>query len=158
MVIHFYKIKCDKIIANKQPYLGQPYLTLNNVTLKNPENVVDMNISLQLSRAQIASVTNCNYAYIGQLGRYYYLEHPIILNNNMVQFPLHEDVLFSNLETIRNQNAVIERQEKKYNTMLPDNEEKLNANTIVQTFKFPNSFNNQNMQYVVAIAGGAYNG
>lgn len=61
-----------------------------------------------------------NYAYIADLGRYYYINGQRILPGNQLELTLKSDVLMSFKDIILNSVVVARRSSNNYNKMLPD--------------------------------------
>lgn len=104
---------------------------------------------------KIASITGldiakCNYAYITEFGRYYYITN-IVCVGKLYELHMHCDVLMSFKSQIRGNSAVIARNESTYNLYLADGVFKTYANPHYQIKKFPSGFNSFN--YVLTISG-----
>lgn len=80
-----------------------------DITLKNPENVINPTIMLN-DRTEF----NKNYAYIPAFSRYYFIRDITRVNRDLVQLRLEVDVLESYKEDILNSEGNISRN-KEYN-------------------------------------------
>lgn len=97
-------------------------------------------------------ISTCNYIYIEELNRYYYVMNIVSVANGLWELECHVDVLMSYKTTIRQQKCIVARQEYNYNLYLSDPRLKVNANPYVQQKYFPNGFI-QNWTYAFAIMG-----
>lgn len=72
---------------------------------------------------------NCNYIYITDLNRYYFVNNITALNSGRWQLDCHIDVLMSYAEDIKNQTATFKRQENYYNMYVTDSEFPIESKT-----------------------------
>ena len=95
----------------------------------------------------------CNYAYISEFGRYYYITNIICKTDKLFEIHMHVDVLKSFASGIRSNQAVIGRQQTKgiYDLMLNDGTYKVKANPNYNIMKFPNGFSGEH--YILIVAG-----
>lgn len=101
----------------------------------------------------LAQLLPCNYFYITEFGRYYYMtKKPKILRTGLYEISGAVDVLMSFKDQIRASNAIIKKQTYKNNTLLNDGSFKVYQNTETVTKQFPNGFSGTT--YVLMIAGG----
>ena len=119
-------------------------------TLREASSVIDPVIEI----AADGSITkSCNYAYIPQFGRYYFINDIVSVKNNLWRISMHVDVLMSFNGDIKNTSGIVARQEFLYNPMLVDNKYPVSNNADVYAYTFnANAFGKSN--YVVAIAEG----
>lgn len=100
-------------------------------TLKDDTNIMRPVILLSPSYFSTA----CNYCYIPDFKRYYYINGKGITVGKLVQFMLEIDVLMSWQESIKNSTVVASRSTNKGNKLLPDNIPVLaNRNVIYKAF------------------------
>lgn len=92
-----------------------------------------------------------NYAYIPTFRRYYFVNNFRWVRDNIVELDCHVDVLMSFKTEIRANDAIILRQQNKYNLYLNDGVFKVYQNPIVLTREFPAGFTTQS--FVLAVAG-----
>lgn len=113
--------------------------------------VIEITPTTDLTQAKI--LKKGNYAYIADFGRYYYITDITGVAQNVIRLNLRVDVLMSFATEIRENTAIIERQEKDSacNTYLSDYELKLYNEPYVETYAFTNSFSSDN--FVLAVAG-----
>lgn len=119
-----------------------------NGTLRENCSITDPVITVENINNAIAAV--CNYAFIPQFARYYFVRN-ITLSGKLWIISMHVDVLASFQTELKALNAVIARQEKKYNTYLQDGLFKTYQNPHVNILQFPGSFDTQ--QYIFAVSG-----
>lgn len=91
-----------------------------------------------------------NYAEIPDFGRYYYVTN-IILKGKLFEVHMHIDVLNTYKDQIKPLNAIIARQENRYNLYLQDGLIKQYANPHVQIKQFPNGFDRY--EYIFSVCG-----
>lgn len=119
--------------------------TLNGV-LRNPTSIIDPVVTIERS-----SPVGFNYARIEEFGRYYFITGISSEVSNLVSISLHVDVLMTYKEGIKNMNAIIKRQENKFNLYLDDGIFKAYQNTKHKVIQFPYGFTEYS--YILALAG-----
>lgn len=92
MQITMYKNYSDNNVISKT--LGQP-LTLTG-SLRNESNVINPTIRIEIDNPAL-----CNYAYIPEFGRYYYITDMRSIRTNLWELSMHVDVLMSFADAIR---------------------------------------------------------
>jgi len=145
MELILYKNKSDDKVVTKE--IEQ--LIVLNGTLREGCSIINPIIKVEAINNSIASV--CNYAKIAQFGRYYFVRD-IIFTGKLYELHMHVDVLASFQTELKALDAVISRQEKRYNLYLQDGFFKTYQNPHVSIKQFPNGFDTQ--QFVLAVAGG----
>ena len=100
---------------------------LNNTSIINP--------SIRIHRAA-DDISQYNYMYIPDFHRKYFINDITALNADTCIVQAHVDVLGTYENFIRPLDAVIARQENKYNLYLDDNLFKIDSRTIIQTVQF----------------------
>lgn len=115
-------------------------------TLRNPTSIIDPVITIERS-----DPTGFNYARIEEFGRYYFVTGISSESNSLISISLHVDVLMTYKEGIKNMNAIIKRQENKYNLYLDDGIFKSYQNTKHKIIAFPGAFSSYS--YILALAG-----
>lgn len=133
------KVKLDKELTT--------ILTMSG-TLRRGTSIVDPVIVFE---CKLTDVVNCNYITIPQFGRSYFVTNVRSVGLNLVELTCHVDVLSSFKESIRQNTAIIKRQENKWNLYLNDGSFKVYQNPIVLTKAFPSGFTTQEL--VLAVAG-----
>lgn len=116
--------------------------------LKSDTSIIDPVIIIECN---LNAVINCNYMTISAFGRSYFVNNIRSIRNGLVEFSCHCDVLSSFASQIRNNTAIIKRQENDWNLYLNDGSFKVYQNPDVLTKAFPSGFTTQ--EFVLAIAG-----
>lgn len=131
--------------------------------LRAPSSIVDPIIVVELdSRDEWRKSTN--YAYIPSFRRYYYITNIIAVEGarydettqikyQLWELHMHVDVLMSFADQIRLQNAVVARQENKYNLMLDDGFFMTYQNPKIQTKTFSVEGPFETQEFVLVVAG-----
>lgn len=121
-----------------------------NCALKDDTSVLDPVIILQTSD----NIFNYNYMYISDFGRYYFIKDIKSLNNNRWEVSAHVDVLETYKNSILTNNAVIRRQQNKYNLYLDDPEYKTYNTESIETIKLKNGSGfTKNLKYILTVNG-----
>lgn len=92
----------------------------------------------------------CNYAMIADFGRYYFVRN-ITLKGKLWELSMHVDVLSSWQTPLKSLDAVIARNENRYNLYLQDGFFKTYQNPHVSIKPFPSGFTTHS--YILAVAG-----
>lgn len=141
-----------ELMRNNSPkeMINKSISTLTTVTgtLKEDTSIIDPVIKIQ---GDISNFTRCNYMFIPKFNRYYYVTDLRSIMNNIFEISGHVDVLTTYQEAIRNNNAIIRRQENDWNLYLNDGSFKIYQKPIILTRSFPSGFNAQ--EFVLAVAG-----
>lgn len=119
-------------------------------TLREQCSIIDPVITVSDSVVNNAIAAACNYAMIADFGRYYYIKN-IKSVGKFWEITMHVDVLSSFQTQLKTLDAVISRQESKYNLYLQDDHFKTYANSHINMYPFPSSFNTQ--QFIFAVSG-----
>lgn len=98
-----------------------------------------------------------NYLYIPEFNRYYWVSEPPTFDAGFYTVKLHVDVLMSWDSHIRGQQAIIKRNEKKFNMYLDDPQFKVQNRTSLLTLEFPSGFNTTK-HIVMGVVGKNNNG
>lgn len=134
VTLNFYINDSDTNVVNKNLTNGKTI----NATLKTSTNVE--NPVFVLSRS--AYDTYYNYLYCEELGRYYFVDSPVILQGGLIELSCKVDVLETYASEIKNLTCTVARNEKHKNGYLPDGKYKSVAYEQIVTKKFPNPINN----------------
>lgn len=141
-----------KLMVNKSENirLSKSTKIINTVSgvLKDSTSIIDPVILIE---CDLTDVTGCNYISIPKFNRFYYVNNIRSVRNGLVEFSCHVDVLSSFADEIRKNDAIIRRQENKWNLYLNDGTFKVYQNPIVLTRSFPSGFSTQ--EFVLAVAG-----
>lgn len=138
--------------TSEREALTKSLTTLETLTgaLRNQSSIIDPVI--EVTGIASSTVTSCNYAYIPEFGRYYFVKNITSVRNNVWVIQCHVDVLKTYATQIKAQTAVVRRQEKNWNLYLDDGIFKTYQNPQIITKTFPAGFTTQN--FVLAVAGG----
>lgn len=126
--------------------------TLTGV-LRNETSVVNPTVRIE---ADVNDIATCNYFYIPQFHRYYFVANDGIrsIRNGIVEITGHCDVLTTalKLSSLGDCIGITKKQENKNNLYLNDGSFRVYQDPIVTTKLFPSGFNT--FSYVLAVAGG----
>ena len=117
-------------------------------TLKNETSIIDPIIIFEGS---LSNLKNCNYCAISEFGRSYFVNNIRSIRNDLVELTCHVDVLSTYKSQIRQQFALVKRQQENWNLYLNDGSFKVYQNPMVLTKLFPSGFTSP--QFVLAVAG-----
>lgn len=145
MTIKFYNNLSDKIVVDKN--ITQIGADMTG-TLRENCSVIDPVIKVEGIVG--SNLPSCNYAYIAEFARYYYINN-IVCVGNLFEVHMHVDVLMSYRGDIRTNNAVISRQEKNYNLYLQDGVFKTYSQPHYEIKQFGTGFTD--FQFVFCVAG-----
>lgn len=93
-----------------------------------------------------------NYAYIPEFNRYYYIGNPVSVRENLWEIPFSVDVLESWKSQIKQQDAIIKRQESIWDLYLNDEKFKAESTNKTATILFPNDLFNT-VNFILTAAG-----
>lgn len=131
--------KVGKQLSNVATFTG---------TLREAANVCDPTI---LVEGDVSQVINCNYMYVEEFRRYYFITGIAVTSNELFAVSGHVDVLETYQQQIRGLSGIIRRQENSYNLYLDDGIFKCYQNPHIVLKKFPNAF--PTYSWVLVIAG-----
>lgn len=134
MTIILYQTKSDKKRASKDLTLLS---TLDNARLYDAFDV--LRPRLKVSRETFDSIKSCNYAYIPDFGRYYFVKYEI--DSNFVLLNCEVDVRKTYENPIRGLTCTVTRNENLKNGYLHDNNYSVYAYEQVVCKMFPNAMN-----------------
>lgn len=118
-------------------------------TLRAETSVIDPVIIVE---GDLSSFVNCNYMTIDSFNRKYFVNNIRSIRNGLFEITAHVDVLTTYANQIRQNNAIIARQEKKWNLYLNDGVFKTYQNPHIVTKAFPSGFTEQH--FIFSVAGG----
>lgn len=120
--------------------------------LRSGASIIDPEIEIE-SALESDILGRVNYAYI-QLWRRYYFVNDIHLDvNGLWLFSMHVDVLMSYGDEIRSQNAIIGRQERRYNMYFDDGWFMSYQNPLIRQQYFSNPAPFEGESYILVLAG-----
>ena len=119
-------------------------------TFREPTSVLTPAFTVE---GDLSPYTNkCNYFFIDDFGRYYYLNEFVAISQNLYALSGTVDALSSWKDEIRQNGAIIARQENAYNLNLNDGVFKSEQRTLVQRRNFPSGFTAR--EFILVTAGG----
>lgn len=119
-------------------------------TLREETDIIDPEINVEYN----GTLTNCNYMYIAEFHRYYFITKIESIRTGLWRIYAHCDVLKTYAQAILGTECVVARSQSKYNLMLNDAMFKVYANPRVQFINFPNKFSGES--YVLVMMGANY--
>ena len=146
MTIKFYKNLSDKLVVDKD--ISQIGSDITG-TLREGCSIIDPVIKFESSVGE--HLTDCNYAYISEFGRYYFINN-IKCVGNLFEVHMHVDVLKTYAAGIRSNSAVVARQESAYNLYLQDGVFKTYSQPHYEVKQFDGGFTD--FEFVFSVAGG----
>lgn len=101
------------------------------------------------------NLTGCNYLYIPDFNRYYFITDIVSVRNGLWEISAHVDVLMSFKDEIKACSATFKRQEHLFNMYLDDPEFRTYNKSDIVTKRFSGgSGMNKNLSYILVVAGG----
>ncbi len=136
--------------SSEKNKLDKDLTTISTIsgTLKNETSIIDPIILIEVD---LTNLINCNYMTIPVFGRSYFITNIRSIRKNLVEVSAHVDVLSSFASQIRNNVAIVRRQENRWNLYLNDGVFKVYQNPMVLTREFPTGFST--FEFVLAVAG-----
>lgn len=116
-------------------------------TLREKTSLIDPVILIE---GDLSNYVNCNYMTIQAFNRSYFINNITSVSNNLFEISAHVDVLTTYKTQIRTNDAIIARQEKKWNLYLNDGVFKTYQNPYIVTKAFPSGFTSQHFVFSVA--------
>lgn len=121
-----------------------------DVVLKNDTSMLNPTIILKKESYDF----NANYFYVGEFGRFYFVNDVKALTGQMVAVSGEIDVLMSFSSAINNLSTMIDRQENLTNGYIVDRELPVRVDKSVTINKFSGKFSDTNYNYLT-VGGGA---
>ena len=134
------KKKIGKTVQNTETF---------SCLLKEDTSVLDPVLILESE----ANLSGYNYMYCETFGRYYFINNIESVGNNLWRITGHVDVLNTYASLILNNDAVIKRQQNKFNLYLDDPDFHTYNYERIQTLKFPENDFSKTLQYVLVTNG-----
>lgn len=122
-------------------------LTLTG-TLRDSSSIVNPTIRIE---GDISNVTGANYMTIPEFGRSYFITEIVSLRNGLYEISGHCDVLSSFKNQIRNNRAIVKKNESEWNLYINDGTLLQYQNPMILTKEFPSGFST--LEFVLAVAG-----
>ena len=117
-------------------------------TLKEQTSIIDPVILIEY----VGTLPPCNYMTIECFNRSYFITGIESVRTGLWRISAHVDVLSSYADQIRQNTAVIRRQENKWNLYLDDGSFRCYQNPNIVMKAFPSGFSTH--EFVLAVAGG----
>lgn len=99
------------------------------------------------------AVKDINYIYVPYLNRYYYV-NGITYSKQRIFLDCHVDILMSFNQAIKDDHAIIKRNQYNFDLYLNDEKMKLKGYQSIRTLRFPYSLTNTSQQFILGIVGG----
>lgn len=96
-----------------------------------------------------STIATCNYAYISDFGRYYYINDKVSIKNGLWELHLHVDVLMSYAAGIKAAPCIVAKSASNFNLYLADPNYKAYQNDHVIINNFPSGFDLANTSFVL---------
>lgn len=144
MIIKIYTNNSEKIAISKNltELMTVSGVLRDTTSLQTPTIILNRNIS---------DLINCNYVFIEDFNRYYYVNNITSVKQNLTQLDLSCDVLMSFKDDILKQSAIIKKQQDSWNLYIDDGSFTAQQNSRIQVKTFPNSIEGES--YVLVLAG-----
>lgn len=144
-VVKFYTNHSNRNVVNKN--IDQ----IKSKTLTFKDKVEILNPIIKV--AYDSDILNCNYLYITEFNRYYFVQKTDLVNQMMI-FYCHVDVLQTYKNKLKECQAIAARNGEAYDAYLTDTEYPIKNYDILQIKEFPFSFEDNN-HFVLTVLGGA---
>lgn len=127
--------------------ITKSYTTVADLTgtLREASSVLDPVILV----AYDATIASCNYCYIPDFGRYYFINDKISVKNGLWELHLHVDVLMSYASGIKAAPCIVAKSASNFNLYLADPNYKAYQNDHVIINNFPSGFTLANTSFVL---------
>lgn len=103
-----------------------------------------------------SNISGCNYMYISDFGRYYFINDVVSVRNGLWEVHGHVDVLKTYSSGIKGCTATLKRQENLFNMYLDDPEFKTynKSDIVTKLFSGGSGTLTKDMKYILVVAGG----
>ena len=132
MVIKLYKSSSDPRVVSKSI---SDEISYNSATARDAFDVMGGSVVI----ATATDLSHYNYAYIVDVGRYYYINDITILRDDVWQLSLSVDVLMTYADDIRALHGTVDRQTNVKNGYISDPEYQALTYSAIVTKAFPNA-------------------
>lgn len=113
-------------------------------------NMINPTITIESTAANISTVLSCNYAYITEYNRYYFIGDKKTVSDKLVELPLECDVLESFKTSILENDVLVGRSEQNTSDYISDGQRPLYNFPMVLTKEFPYGMNSLHFYLTVA--------
>lgn len=117
-------------------------------TLRDSSSLIDPVIMLSDIGSHVGTL---NYVHVAEFNRYYFVKNIESYRTGLWTLSLHVDVLYTYRTQIKNNKAIISRNEREYDLKLNDGLFKTQQNPRIAQFPFPSGFSS--WDFVLAVAG-----
>lgn len=125
-------------------------------TLKGACDLLNPTVRLIIGDSKdikLPTISKCNYMYIANFNRYYYITSQNIVRNTILEVSGHVDVLNTYKDEIRKNSGLILRSQSNYNKFLDDGCFKVYSNPYIVTKKFTGETFAKNPSFLLAVSG-----
>lgn len=157
MTIQLYKIVSEKNSVYKKNRQGTlSYYRKLTGTLKNNTSIINPTIRIEID----SDIVNCNYAYIPEFSRYYFIRDIVNVSNNIWEISMHCDVLCSFWIDICRNSAILNRVESATfaTPLLTDNRLPLSSTTQTDIIEGSVVYGRDTMATLLIVPGGTGDG
>ena len=157
MTINLYKIISEKNSVTKETEAGK--LTVSYTltgTLKNNTSIINPTIRVEVN----SGIVTCNYAYIPEFSRYYFIRDIVNVSNNLWEISMHCDVISSFWNEIKTNSAILNRVESATfaTPLLTDNRLPLSSTTQTDIIEGSTVYSRDTMSTLLIVPGGTGDG
>lgn len=145
MDINLYHNNSENNVINK----SLTGVTSAVAVLKKPTSEITPSVILHT----FENMNYCNYAYIQEFGRFYYIDDIVPLTGSEVQLNMRVDVLESFKSSILSLNAIVEKQQSSGNKYFNDGSFNVLSTEFLQSYNFPSGFDD-NGEFILITCGG----
>ena len=157
MTINLYKIISEKNSVTKETEAGKltASYTLTG-TLKNNTSIINPTIRVEVN----SGIVTCNYAYIPEFSRYYFIRDIVNVSNNLWEISMHCDVISSFWNEIKTNSAILNRVESASfsSPLLTDNRLPLSSTTQTDIIEGSTVYSRDTMSTLLIVPGGTGDG
>ena len=114
--------------------------------LREESNVIDPEILVETT-----SIAGINYARIAEFNRYYFVGEIESVRTNLWRVHMHVDVLYTYRSAIRQNRALVYRQQNRFDLMLDDGIFRCKQDPRIFRYEFPNGLSDFN--YILITMG-----
>lgn len=131
----------------------------NNIIDKSIEPITEMSVNLKgscsllnpilvIKAVDLSKVADCNYCFIPQFKRYYYINNIHMTSGGLAEIECSVDVLMSFKDKILECTAILQRHESIFNAYLTDNQFLVNNQTQYTYKVYPNGLSAPQMYFI----------
>lgn len=137
MYVYPYQMKCKRNLVNKYNKVTNLKESDNKTNvkwdcaIKYGGTILNLDIIVHLKSSLKKKIwTQCNYIYIPDFNRWYFVDNIEFLNGNQVKFTLSEDVLYTYCDKILTTAQMVKRNAYTYNGKYQDEKFPIQQNKI----------------------------